>query len=50
MILNSFIFRDFRPVVDQKLGMGCSQKKMKSAPVGTFSTIPRRVWLISGAN
>jgi hypothetical protein len=36
MVLNSLIFRDFRPVFDQKLEMGCSQKKMKSAPIGTI--------------
>jgi hypothetical protein len=48
MVLNSLIFRDFRPAFDQKLEMECSQKKMKSAPIGTgrSSMIPRRVWLI----
>jgi hypothetical protein len=48
MVLNTFIFRKFRPVFDQKLKVGCSKKKMKSVPVGTgrFSMIPRRLWLI----
>jgi hypothetical protein len=36
MVLNSFIFWDYRPVFAQKLEMGCSQKKMKSAAFGTF--------------
>jgi hypothetical protein len=27
MVLNSLTFRDFRPVFDQKLEMGCSQRK-----------------------
>jgi hypothetical protein len=50
MVLNSLVFWDFRPVFDQNLVMGCSQKKMKSATIGTsrFSMIPRRVWLIFG--
>jgi hypothetical protein len=37
MVLNNSIFPDFMPVFDQKLEMGCSQNKMKSAPVGTIS-------------
>jgi hypothetical protein len=50
MVLNSFIFQYLRMVFDQKLENRCSQKKMKSAPVGTLgvSMIPRRVWLIFG--
>jgi hypothetical protein len=30
MVLNSLILQDFRPVSDQKLEKGCSQKKMNN--------------------
>jgi hypothetical protein len=42
------IFRDFRPVFDQKLEMGLHKRKRKLPPSGRFSIIPRRVWLIFG--
>jgi hypothetical protein len=36
MVLNSFVFWHFWLVFDHKLEIGCSPKKMKSAPVGTM--------------
>jgi hypothetical protein len=50
MVLSNSTVRDFRPVFNQRLEMGCSQKKTKSEPIGTqrFSMIPRMVWLIFG--